>query len=248
MNTKETGKKIKEALGLNYLPVGMYYSDERPENAVSFNKKGSGCIMPLIFSSTKGKTIAFDKDTTGYACSAFYLGYQDWIFNGIECLLTDGAGLNRSGERFVKTKEQVISYVESLVPKRLNNKVTVFKPLTEFSEDEIPEIVIFFANADELSGLVYLVHYAQPKRDDIITASFASACGSVAAFPMKYKDEGKLKAVWGMHDISARLRLPKDLMTLTIPYNLLVNMCRDIDETFVITETWEKIKERNKKS
>jgi hypothetical protein len=63
---------------------------------------------------------------------------------------------------------------------------------------------------------------------------------------MKYKSEGKVKAVWGMHDISARLRLPKELMTLTIPYELLLDMYKDVDETFLITEQWKKIKERNK--
>lgn len=245
MNPREIGIKFKEELGLNFLPIGMYYTDRKPENAVGFNKKGNGCIIPLIFSSAKGKTVAFDKDSTGWNCSAFYLGYDEWIFEGIECFLSDSDVYGRTPERFVKTKEQAKSYVESLKPKVINDKVTVFKPLEEFENDETPETVTFFVNADQLSGLVFLLHYNAPEKDDIITTSFASGCGSIVTFPMKYKSEGKAKAVWGIHDISARLRIPKELMTLTIPFELLVCIYRDLDQSFVITDNWKKIKERN---
>jgi len=63
--------------------------------------------------------------------------------------------------------------------------------------------------------------------------------------PMKLKSEGKMQAVWGMHDISVRRRLPKELMTLTMPYELLVEITKDIDQSFIITESWKAIKERN---
>jgi hypothetical protein len=48
-----------------------------------------------------------------------------------------------------------------------------------------------------------------------------------------------------MHDISARLRIPADLMTLTMPYDLLVDIYNDLDQTFITTENWRRIKERN---
>jgi uncharacterized protein (DUF169 family) len=244
MTIKEIGASIKKKLGLDYNPIGMYYSDVKPDNAIGFKSKGNGCIMPLIFSSAKGKTVAFNKDTTGWDCSAFYLGYKDWIFKGVECFLSDGFVFGRSGERFVKTKKQAKAYVKSFVPVTINNKFTIFKPLTEFLPDEKPELVIFFANPDELSGLVYLIHYDAPERDDLIATGLMSGCGSVVTIPMKYKSEGKLKAVWGMHDISARLRLPKELMTLTMPFDLLSAINKDIDNSFIKTENWQKIKER----
>lgn len=245
INANIIGLRVREKLGLEFFPVGMFYSDKLPEDAIGFKRKGNGCTVPLIFSSAKGKTVAFDKDTTGWECSAFFLGYKDWIFNGIECFLSNGSIIGRDGERFIKTKSQAKAFVKSFIPKSLNIKVTIFKPLENFVLHETPEIVIFFANPDQLSGLVNLLHYNLPEKDDLIITRFMSGCGSIVTLPMKYKNEGKLRAVWGMHDISARLRIPSELMTLTMPYNLLVNIYKDIDNSFIITDNWKRIKKRN---
>jgi len=239
------GFTIKEKIGLEFSPVGMFFSNNKPENAIGFKSKGNGCIIPLIFSSAKGRTVAFDKDTTGWDCSAFFLGYKDWIYNGIECFLSNGSIIGREGERFIKTKHQAKEFVKSFKPKILNNSVTVFKSLENFNFNETPEIVIFFANPDQLSGLVNLLHYNSPEKDDLVITRFMSGCGSIVTLPMKYKTEGRTKAVWGMHDISARLRIPGELMTLSMPYDLLVDIYKDIQNSFIITDNWKKIKDRN---
>ncbi len=238
------GRTIREKLGLPYSPVGMYYTDTRPGNATGFKNKGNGCIVPLIFTAAKGKTVAIDRDSTGWDCSAFYLGYQEWIFKGIECFLSSGTVWGRKGERFIKSPQHALEFVQSWVPERLNDKITVFKPLEEFNPDETPELVIFFVNPDHLSGLVFLLHYHSPDRDDLVSTRFMSGCGSLVTVPMRYKAEGSMKAVWGMHDLSARLRLPPELMTLTMPYEMLRDIAGDIDESFIITDTWKRIMER----
>ena len=245
MDIKKAGEGFKEKLGLGYQPVGMFYSDVRPQNAIGFKTKGNGCILPLIFKSAQGKTVSIDEETTGWNCSAFYLGYQDWIFDGIECFLSDGVVNGREGERFIKTAKQAKSFVEYYKPEQLNQKVTVFKPLSDFEEDETPEIVIFFVNADEISALNYLLHFNSPEKEDRIVTRFISGCGSIVTLPMKLKREGKQQAVWGMHDISVRKRLPKELMTLTMPFELFVEINNETDQSFLITESWKAIKERN---
>jgi hypothetical protein len=63
---------------------------------------------------------------------------------------------------------------------------------------------------------------------------------------MKYKNEGKNKAIMGMHDISVRSKLPKNMLTLTMPFELVSEMYDEMDSSFVITENWGKIKERNR--
>jgi len=54
-----------------------------------------------------------------------------------------------------------------------------------------------------------------------------------------------MQAVWGMHDISVRRRLPKELMAFTMPYEILIEITKDIDHSFIITECWKAIRERN---
>ncbi|MBN1536636.1 MAG: DUF169 domain-containing protein [Anaerolineales bacterium] len=234
---------FKMAFALPYSPVGFTIADKKPEGALGFKKGGSGCIMPLIFSAARGKTVAFDAQSCGYDCSAFYLGYKDWIFPGIEHFLSSGSLLNPRCERFLKTPAIAKSYIEALKPVKKTEGFTIFKPLEAFSNEERPEAVIFFVNADQISGLVYLLHFNAPQDERVVT-HFASACASVATFPLRYAKSGEKKAVWGLHDISARARLPKNLMTLSMPFDLLVEIWGEMDKSFLKDEQWEVIVRR----
>lgn len=244
MKCREISEKLKDKIGFEYEPVAIYHADEMPNDAISFKEKGNGCIMPLIFQAAKGKIVSFDKDKTGWACSAFYLGYEKWIFEGIECFLSNEPIYGREPERFTKSPADAKEYVESLVPDELNDKSVVFEPLSK-CRVETPEFVTFFANADEISALIFLIYYLYPQRDDIVASRFASACAAVYTLPIKYKADDKLKAVWGMHDIAARTRLPKHLTTLTLPYSLLEEIGEIINESFLSTHNWQTIKTRN---
>jgi uncharacterized protein (DUF169 family) len=244
-NYREIAIDIKEKLGMKLSPVGVLFSDELPEGALHFKKKGSGCITPLIFKSAKGKTVAFDDSTTGWPCSSFYLGYSDWIFPGIEKFLSNEEVHGREPERFMKNPETAKKFVESFIPENRRKGAVIFKPLEQFIEGEKPEIVIFFANPDQLSALVFLINFAVPDEERIVT-KMASACISIFTSPMKYAQKHEKKAVWGLHDISVRKLLPKDLMTLTLTYELFMEVYENINESFVSTENWEKLKERNR--
>jgi uncharacterized protein (DUF169 family) len=237
------GETFKQKLAMKYSPVGFYYADQRPKEAVGFKKSGSGCIMPLILASARGKTVAFDQHSMGWDCSAFYLGYKDWIFPGIEHFLSHGF-IGRDCERFVKTPALAKQYLKSLKLQEKAKGVAVFKPLEKFGHSEIPELVIFFANPDQLSALVLLLYFDAPEAEDRLITRFASACGSIVTLPLHYARRGEKKAVWGLHDISARARLSKELMSFTVPFDLLVEMWQHIDESFLRTERWASIAQR----
>jgi uncharacterized protein (DUF169 family) len=246
MDTSKIGIDFKEVLGMKYFPVGLYFSDKEPENTIGFKEPGNGCIMPLIFSSAKGKTAAFNENSMGFDCSAFFLGYKDWIFPGIEYYLSCGSPSDGECERFVKTPQMAKEYLESFKPDKKEKRFAIFKPLEILGDSEKPEVVIFFVNPDQISALVYLLNFDSPMGNDRVTAGFASACGAVATLPLRYARNGEKKAVWGLHDISARARLPKDLMTLAIPFDFLSEVWPEINESFLKTEQWKKIVNRIK--
>lgn len=237
-------EKYVKMLRLRYSPIGCFFADTRPEGAVGFRKKGTGCIMPLILSAGTGKTVAFDRETTGWPCSAFYLGYKDWIFTGVECFLAQGPSPGRECERFVKTAGQARRFLKAMRFETKTKGAVVFKPVEHFAEGETPEFVIFFANADQLSALVFLLYFDAPEESDRVMARFSSACGSVFTLPLQCARKGEAKAVWGLHDISARLRLPKDLMTFAVPFPIFMKMGRDMKDSFLKTETWDGISRR----
>jgi hypothetical protein len=235
-----------DRLILNYLPVGLMLADKKPADAVSFKKKGKGCIASLIFSAAKGKTVAIDSESTGYPCSAFYLGYQDWIFQGIEYFLSSSpVPIGRECERFVHSPSLAKEYVESFVPEEHTKSAYVFKPVTLFAEDESPETVIFFANPDQLSALVFLIQYKHPLDFGRVVTGFASACMAMATIPLQYARKGESKAFWGLHDIAVRPSMPKDLMTISMPYKIFEEICSVADESFLNTENWASLLARN---
>jgi hypothetical protein len=244
INPSTIGADFKNTLAMQYSPIGFYYADKKPKGAVGFKKAGSGCIMPLILKSAKGATVAFDEHSTGWDCSAFFLGYKDWIYTGVEYFLSHGPVIGMGGERFVKTPRLAKQYLKSLRPTEKAHGTAVFKPLEKFGDLERPEIVIFFANPDQLSALVYLLYFSAPLEENRVVARFASGCASVVTLPLRYARNGMHKAVWGLHDISARARLPAELMTLTFPFNLLVDMWKDVKKSFLTTDNWETIAQR----
>jgi len=249
---KEMREKIAwlfDNLGFAFAPIGIMLADKIPEDALYFKRKGNGCIASLIFLASKGKTIAINKDSTGYPCSAFYLGYTDWIFDGVEYFLSHSSiPFGRECERFIKNPELAKEFVQSYVPYEFTDKTYVFKPIVAFADDEKPEAVIFFANPDQLSALVFLIHYSQPLNYNKVITGFASACMAMATIPLQYARKNENKAFWGLHDIAVRSSIPEDLMTLSMPFPMFKELCNSAPESFLGTANWQKLLARIKDS
>jgi uncharacterized protein (DUF169 family) len=248
---KEKTNILVDKLGMKRSPVAVTFTQEKPPEALGFKKSGHGCIAPLIFSAAKGKTIAFDKDTTGYACSAFYLGYNDWIFNGIEYFLSTTPNRmfgERECEQFLKSPEQAKEYLDSVTPKEMRKGAIVFKPFDKLLEDEVPEVVIFFVNPDQLSALVSLIHYNHPLDSNRVVTGFASSCASVVTFPLQFAASGQMKAFQGYFDPAARHSVPENILSLSMPFKMYEEICGYIEDSFLFTERWQQVLSRINKA
>ena len=246
---KELAAEFKEKLVLSYDPVGVFIEDTFPEKAIIFKENsGGGCIAPLIFKASKGSTVAFNKQHTGWACSAFYMGYEDWIFPGIEHYLSQGPlpGSDSECEKFVEKPELSKAYLETMKRVHVGDSSLVFRSLLSDYENK-PETVIFYANADQISALVFLAHFKNPQSFDTVVTSFASACASVITFPLQFAADNVEKAFWGYHDISARASLPADITTFAMPLSMFEKMGSYINDSFLNTTKWEKIRKRIEK-
>ncbi len=241
---KENTELLKEKLHLEYMPVGFFLTNKVPDDAISFKKQGSGCVAPLIFSAAKGKIVAIGRDSTGYPCSSFYLGYSEWIFPGIENFLSHGPFPGRDCEQFIKTPDIAREYIQSFKVDTEVKDTYLFKPLDRFNDQEQPEVVIFFGNSDQMSALVFLLHYDNPLASDRVITNLASACMSFVTIPMRYARNGEKKAFWGMHDISVRNSFPADITSMAMPYDVFIDMCSILEESFLFTEKWNKLTER----
>lgn len=241
----EIASLYKEKLCLKYEPVGIYLEDKMPEGAVSFKNKGNGCIAPLIFKAASGNTIAIDINSTGFPCSAFYLGYQEWIFPGIESFLSSGPFPGRECERLIDSPETAKGYVKSFIPEEINQKVLIFRPIKDDTGLK-PEAVILFVNPDQLSALTYLAHFDKPGAQERVVTQLASACASMVTMPLKFAREDKLSAFWGLHDISCRTSFPSNIFSFSLPVKFFELIGGFIPESFIMTERWEKVLNRIK--
>ena len=245
MNPNEIALAFSEALKLDkYKLCGVCFSNEKPDNALELKKKGNGCVVPLILKASSGIPVVFAEESTGWPCSAFYLGFQDTIFEGIEYFLSNKDDFWRPCERFIQNPGLAKTLIDNIHPVKPTKPYLVIKPLIDFSSDEEPESVLFFVNADQLSALVFLSHYDSPGSMDRVLAPFASSCMALVTLPLKLARKNEEKAIIGNFDISARTRMPADLLSFALPYSFLKKLAVFLPESFITTHNWKTIKER----
>jgi len=238
---------FKEILGLNESPLGIYYTNDLPQG-ITPREGIQGCMIGLLQNARKkGKTVYFDKTHFGCPGGAYYMGFSESPMPKIEYFLSCGIPGEMEGERYIKTPERAREYFAKMIPRRAPATYCVFKPIEQFQNDMRPEVVVFFATPDVLSGLFTLVNYAL-ERTDAVFAPFGSGCGVMLTYPLKEAVREQPRAVLGMFDVSARPMVEKDILTLSMPYSLFLKLLENISGSFLETESWKKVHRRIQKS
>jgi hypothetical protein len=149
------------------------------------------------------------------------------------------------GERYLKSPERVHQFISGLPLTDIPATYGVFKPLPSVDPDlEKPEIVIFFADPDQLSALVVLANYDRPDNMNVIIP-YAAGCQTIGIYPYRESKAKKQRAVVGLTDISARLyirkQLGEDLMTFAVPLAMFEEMEENVNGSFLERPTWQKL-------
>jgi hypothetical protein len=131
--------------------------------------------------------------------------------------------------------------------KKLNiaGKYIVFKRWDKLEGIDDPDVVIFFATPDILSGLFTLANFDQSEPNSTFTP-FGAGCGSIVYYPYLEKDKERPRAIIGMFDPSARPCVPEDVLTFSVPMVKFRKMISYMDESFLITNSWKKVQKRLK--
>ncbi len=240
-------EKFYKALGLKEHPLGVHYTDKQPAKGLTPKEGTHVCLIGMLKRARqKGETVYFDAEHTGCFGGAYYLGFRDQARPQIEYFLSCGIPGEMEGERYIKTPELAKAYFAASTPRRAPAKFCVFKPLSQFQTGEEPEVIVFFAPPDVLAGLFTLTNYAA-ERGDAVRAPFSSGCGSILTHPLKEAEKENPQAILGMFDVSARPWVEPQTLTLAMPVKLFSTLLDNLDESFLITESWKKVKKRIKK-
>lgn len=236
-------KPFHDALGLKESPLGIYYTNEKPDGVTA--KEGIHiCMIGLLQNARKkGVTVYFDKSHFGCPGGAYYMGFFESPRPNIEYFLSCGIPGEMEGERYIKTPERAREYFSRMIPRRAPATYCVFKPIEQFQNEIKPEVVVFFASPDILSGLFTLVNYAF-ERTDAVHTPFGSGCGAILTHPLKEAVREQPRAVLGMFDVSARPMVEKDILTLAMPYSVFLKLLENVSGSFLETESWKKVLER----
>jgi uncharacterized protein (DUF169 family) len=257
-------KGLLDALGLREEPIGVFYTNQEPEQGLS-PKPGLlptplmearqevewdllwsnfACVLGLVWRARKqGQPAYFDRERFGCLGGAFYLGFQKPQLDFITYYVSTGIPEVTEGERYLDSPQAVRRFFDTIDPRPAPARYCVFKPLSQFSGGETPEVVTFFARPEAMSGLHFLAGFVT-NDFEAVAAPFGADCSYLVTWPLHYLAQGKLKAVLGGWDPSARKFLKPDELSFSVPWELFQQMARRWPESFLTTPTWAGVKKK----
>jgi hypothetical protein len=228
----------------NYeLPLVFYYTGTPEQIKPAKPNTLPSCIIAALEGARKGHNLCFDVESVGCAGGKKYLGFKQDIRPNFEYFLSCGIPGKMEGERYKKTPEIVIEALKHTPSFKAPAPYVIFKRWDTLSETDTPEVAIFFAKPDVLSGLFTLANYDQTEPDGVF-APFGSGCSSIVQYPYLEKDSKRPRGVIGLFDVSARPFVPADTLTFSVPMKKLDSMIANMEESFLTTRSWITINKR----
>lgn len=229
------------------LPIGFFYTEVKDLKATPTPPKCHRCILCDLVKVRNGRTLYFDVHSIGCGGGQRYLGFAERQMPNFEYFLSYGIPGKLEGERYKKSPELVKEHMKHQTPFKAPAKYIVFKRWDDMDDVDEPMVIIFFANPDVLSGLFTLASFDETQPHGVI-APFGAGCASIVDYPYKELQSGRPRAVLGMFDVSARPYVPAEMLTFAIPWPKFVRMVNNMEESFLITKSWSKVRNRMKRN
>ncbi len=225
------------------LPLVFYYTDDAEGQDRVESSSLHRCLIGNLAKVRKGTTLCLDADSIGCAGGRRYLGFAREIRPDFEYFLSCGIPGEFEGERYKKSPELVKKLMEKVPKLKAPARFIIFKRWDMLEKTENPEVVIFFAQPDILSGLFTLANFDEADPNEVF-APFCAGCASIVMYPYLEKAAKRPRCVLGMLDVSARPYVGKDVLTFSIPINKFTGMVENMKESFLVTSSWRKINAR----
>ena len=225
------------------LPISFFYTDQVSEADKKDSKSEHRCLICNLNRVRQGHSFVYSSGSTGCLGGKRYSGFSQTLRPNFEYFLSCGLPGKMEGERYKQSPELVKEYLKHNPPFEAPGKYLVFKRWDKLMEQDDPAAVIFFATADVLSGLFTLANFDRADPDGVI-APMGSGCASIIAQALTESKSDHPRCILGMFDVSARPCVPADTLTFTIPNRRFEQMVENMDESFLLTNSWQKVKER----
>jgi uncharacterized protein (DUF169 family) len=240
------------ALWQNYFPGTELPITFEFRNASASAKKvpppdGWRCIICQIGRVRNGTPLVLDASSITCRGGLMYTGYSHERPPDFRYFLSHGKPGGVEGERYKQTPE-IVDVWEKLIPVfPSRGKDLVITRWDQLTKDDNPEVVIFFTRPEVMSGLFTLANFDRSDPNGVI-CPMGAGCSSIIYYPWLEQQKDNPKVILGMFDPSARQCVPLDILTMAFPMKKFARVIGYMEESFLITKTWETVKKKIERS
>lgn len=236
-------EKWEKYFGESELPVVFYYSGGTGNAEVVPPAKAWKCLIGELMKVRRGASLCFNSDALGCRGGKRYSNLYPEFTPDFRYFLSCGIPGKMEGERYKRTPEIVDEIMTAHRDPGVSGMNIIFKRWDRLEESDNPEVVVFFGHADILSGLFTLANYDRAFPDGVIIP-FGSGCSSIIYHPYLESKSDQPRGVIGMFDITARPYVGEDILSFAVPMKRFEQMIDYMDESFLVTEPWNRVLKR----
>lgn len=208
---------------------------------------GWRCIICQIARARNGTPLVLNDRAITCRGGLMYSGYSRERPPDFRYFLSNGKPGGVEGERYKQTPEIVDAWEKLIPPFSMVGKDLAFIRWDQLTAADNPEVVIFFARPEVMSGLFTLANYDQGDPNGVI-CPMGAGCSSIIYYPWLEQQKENPKVVLGMFDPSARPCVPPDMLTMAFPMKRFLKMVGYMEESFLITPTWTTVQKKIERS
>lgn len=180
-NLIEIGQNIVERLALQHEPVGVtLYTDKDPlPPHIPFSGKELKSYCQALILAGEGDTFLLEREKMGCKLGTSVLGFED----NMDAYLDDGV-LEKYGVGLFGTEEaSAETMLKSTYLAKGKTRAALIAPLSKF--EQIPQVVIFTANSEQVMWLLYAVNYLKGGQMNLPQSGGAlGGCSDITALPL----------------------------------------------------------------
>ncbi len=174
-------QELIEHLELRYAPVGitLFRENEKTPAEIPFSRDNLKSYCQALVLGGEGRTLLLKKEQMGCKLGTSVLGMEDEM----EAFLDDGV-LEKYGVGLFATEEASAETLlkSTYLPKGRTRSVLI-APLPAFAD--IPEVVVFTANSEQVMWLLYALNYEKGGRQELPQSGGAlGGCADITAWPL----------------------------------------------------------------
>lgn len=225
------------------LPIVFYYANG-PGNVDTVKPAvGHRCIFTDLARVRAGQSLCFDAESIGCFGGKRYAGFSAAAMPNFEYFLSCGIPGKLEGERYKQTPELVKEWIEQVPILQAPAEFIIFKRWDKLEEPDEPEVVMFFAWPDVLSGLFTLANFDRAEPNGVF-APFGAGCASIIQYPYLERQSDAPRGVLGLFDVTARPFVAGNILTFSVPMTRFQQMIANMEESFLITKSWSRVRQR----